>query len=420
MEHFFNRYPHQLGKAMKPLIILLFSALTLSASAQLCDPNTHSMLFDGTTSYISFAPNNDFNLTEKITIEAWIKATAWVPVPLFGTIVSKHGWTMDERGFALRAGGNGQLSFVIAGVDQNGNYQGWKEVTSDDGELELNTWHHVAGVYDKKKLKIYVDGDLVKSVNFNGTIRSSNDYNLHIGRIADDGAPNGRFWKGYIDEVRIWEKSVSENDLDDHKDEHINANSGDLQGYCQFNEGSGTSVIDATSGSSSGIVNSVSWNTDVPFTNGVLRPIITQIGSDLYSNALLNNQWNLNGVPISGETGISITPYQTGLYSVTSTNIIGCTATSIPFPFIATGIEDVLENNISILYNQVEQTISFRSVKNLTNVSLSIIDSYGRRMLTEDNIYLSESYNLEGFPAGIYHVIFTFNNNMYSKSFFCY
>jgi len=67
-------------------------------------------------------------------------------------------------------------------------------------------------------------------------------------------------------------------------------------------------------------------------------PNITLAGNQLMSSTANNIQWNLNGVPIPGANSQYYTPLQNGNYTVTYTNIVGCSATSAPFSFMTTGI----------------------------------------------------------------------------------
>ncbi len=53
------------------------------------------------------------------------------------------------------------------------------------------------------------------------------------------------------------------------------------------------------------------------------KPVITVDGIILRSNALSNNQWLINGLPIQGATGATFTAFQTGNYSVRA-NVSGC------------------------------------------------------------------------------------------------
>ena len=171
---------------MKNLIFFFFLFYSLFISAQICDPNYNSLYFDG-SSYAALSNDNDLNATEKITVEAWIKPTQWGLNSSNGSIVCKHGWTLGEGGFVLRAGGNGELSFNIAGLDDHGVYSGWQEVESNPGAIPLNTWTHVAGTYDGKKLRIYINGSQAGILNFKGSIVPAVSYNLKIGKIADNG-----------------------------------------------------------------------------------------------------------------------------------------------------------------------------------------------------------------------------------------
>ncbi len=386
----------------------------MTVSSQICDPNTNSLLLNGSASYVEFGASNDLNITDELTIEAWIKASSWGNSPVMNSIVCKHGWTAGEKGYVLRAGGAGQLSFTIAGVKTSGIYDSWKEVLSPAGSLQLNTWHHVAGTYDGDKLRIYIDGNQVGSKNFKGSIAPSVDYNLRIGKIADEDAASGRYFSGLIDEVRIWNIKVSSTDIDSRKSEHINTGTvSNLIGYWRFNAGTGVTVSDRGSGNNQGTIMNVSWNTDVPFTNGITRPEISQFGLSLASNSLFGNQWNLNGVPISGETGILFTPQQGGEYSVTVDYGFGCIATSLPF---IVSITSVFENNpdVPIRYYLSNGIIHFEALSNILNTSQLKISDLNGRIIVE-NKTIPEQLNMQSYAKGIYVLSFYSTSGFFSE-----
>lgn len=321
------------------LILVLLLSLNVNSTAQVCDPNTHSLRFDG-NSYIAFPPDSDLDISGDITVEAWIKIAAFAPSYVQGSIVCKHGWTSGEKGYVLRTGANGILSFTIAGIDDNGNHVGWKEVKSQPGSLQLNTWHHVAGTYDGKKLELFIDGIEVATKNFKGSIDPSVNYDLKIGRIADNNTFDKRYFTGLIDEVRIWKTHLSQNDIESNMDIQINPSSPNLVAYWRFNDGSGTTASDMCNGSINGNIITSNWDTDVPFTNGIPRPVISLNNSTLTSSVLTGNQWNLDGVPIPGASGISYSPTLAGSYTVTADYGQGCIATSDPFIIVNSAIDE--------------------------------------------------------------------------------
>src|SRR5436190_5875146 len=105
-------------KNLLSLVLILFFGVT---QAQPCIENTHSLNFNGSSS-ITLNSNTNLQLIETaITVEAWIYPTSWAFDPANGTIVCHHSWTSGaEMGFVLRAGGTGQLSFNIGGMDPLG------------------------------------------------------------------------------------------------------------------------------------------------------------------------------------------------------------------------------------------------------------------------------------------------------------
>ncbi len=73
-----------------------------------------------------------------------------------------------------------------------------------------NQWSHVVGTYDGTTLRLYVNGVLQGTNSFSGPINYQPS-NLQIGKGA--GAPNGFQWKGGIDEAAVYDRSLSENEV---------------------------------------------------------------------------------------------------------------------------------------------------------------------------------------------------------------
>ena len=78
-----------------------------------------------------------------------------------------------------------------------------------------DNWHHIAGIYDGSKLQLFIDEKPVAQTGFNGNI-SLTPFPLCIGREAeaqDQGEFSGRLSKMIIDDVKVFDKAVSLNEL---------------------------------------------------------------------------------------------------------------------------------------------------------------------------------------------------------------
>ncbi|HXJ61212.1 MAG TPA: LamG-like jellyroll fold domain-containing protein [Verrucomicrobiae bacterium] len=70
--------------------------------------------------------------------------------------------------------------------------------------VPVNTWSHLAATYDSSTLRLYVNGVEVASRPLTTLIRSS------TGVLTIGGDPSfGQYWKGLIDEVRIYDEALS-------------------------------------------------------------------------------------------------------------------------------------------------------------------------------------------------------------------
>jgi hypothetical protein len=400
---------------MKKSLLLFLTISVLFAKAQNCIPNTSSLSFDGVSSYINMPFDSSLNISDVITIEAWINSNQWGFSSAQNTIVCKHGWTFGEEGYVLRAGGTGELSFNIAGVSSDTT---WQEVISPTNSLTLNTWYHVAGTFDGSELKIYINGILSGTTSFIGTIRPSVDYNLNIGRLADEAQWETRYWSGMLDEVRIWHRALTQSEIIANMNKHIDPSTAiDLVAYWRMNDAAGNTIADLGPDVIDGTIYNTTWSSDVPFSDGPPVPTITPGGPYLYSSSATSNQWNLNGTPIPGATGISIVPVQNGSYTVTVTDSAGCSVTSIPFIETTLSIGNDLGNSPVQIYES-EGILHLNAVSGTVNkTEISVYDINGKLIIEKVQGNPDSELKLTDLPSGIYVLKLQIDSDVYRMKF---
>jgi hypothetical protein len=149
--------------------------------------------------YVEIIDNETLDISEQITMSAWIKPTEIY----IGDVWQERNCVVAKvRAYYLDISENGNLASYLYGVQP----QEWLVGETDMTQF-LNTWVHVATVYDGKEHKLYVNGDLDASVGKSGAI-TVNDENLAIGWVD-----NNRYFDGLIDEVSIWSRGLTEEEL---------------------------------------------------------------------------------------------------------------------------------------------------------------------------------------------------------------
>jgi len=71
-------------------------------------------------------------------------------------------------------------------------------------------WHHVMAVYDGSRIRLYVDGQLDAAATTGGAVLRTNADPVYIGSRADN--LTGRAWNGQIDEVRIYNRALTDSE----------------------------------------------------------------------------------------------------------------------------------------------------------------------------------------------------------------
>ena len=211
---------------MKKFIVVLF----LLSAFVLMNGQNSSLRFNGINENLVLCNKSEYQSQTNFTIEAWIFADAWKSQSWMGSIISKDGAASD--GYTLRAGNEGQLSFVFA-VDNV-----WTEIISNP-VMNQQQWHHVAATISDNVISLYIDGVRVAFDSFLGEI-STNNNDLLIGESAGF---SGRYWEGAIDEVRIWNVVRTQQELVDNASIELNGDENGLVLYLPMNEGSGNTTV---------------------------------------------------------------------------------------------------------------------------------------------------------------------------------
>lgn len=159
-----------------------------------------ALYFDGKDNYVEVPDAESLDAISQITVMTWVKFDQWSSQPY--SPVGKEG---DYRIIIDAGGGN---HFVVS-TDNNDWYSGG--TLAYGGSITTGEWHHLAGTYDGKLVRFFVDGWLVGkgSQEITGNVHNSTNP-FHIAKnIADNIDP----FAGIIDEVAVFNMALSEDDI---------------------------------------------------------------------------------------------------------------------------------------------------------------------------------------------------------------
>ncbi len=146
--------------------------------------------FDGVNDFINVS---DIDLTE-FTLEAWVNFDSLEELAQ-DTIVGKSG---GGGGFALLKRSGANNAFAV--------WEGTNVLLSSTLATTVR-WYHVVGTHNGSTLRIYIDGIEENSGSAAAIVQSDN--NVFIGDIGD----GSQKLNGSIDEVRIWNRSLSATEI---------------------------------------------------------------------------------------------------------------------------------------------------------------------------------------------------------------
>ena len=246
-------------------------AILLSLIVNIGGAQDNYLSFDGVDDYVAIngSSSNIANLTNSsFSFSVWAFP---IGVPNEEVQGLNYGQIICRTGMHLGLGYSSGKYFDTLIWDKNGTASG---VTAPD--TYENSWYHLVFTYNSttRSTGFYVDGDSIGSVTMEADIKNySTDYIVGMGN-TNLSSPHRYPFSGKIDELAIFSKVLATDEiLELYKSGsglNLTSDSGDytsssnLAGYWRFDEGTGTTVADASGNNNNGtIYRGATWKSKI-------------------------------------------------------------------------------------------------------------------------------------------------------------
>jgi hypothetical protein len=326
--------------------------------------------FDGVNDFIEISSLNN-SAYAPVTYSLWFKANQLVTVEFpLGNQVSLIG--RDLAG----VGNQGDIGFWH---DPNISvYQRLHYYTGSSGQLfdfspSTNTWYNLVFVYSSSYImSVFIDGQLINEVFFEGSALSA-DIPFRIGAgTAFDGIATRFNWNGYIDDIGIWNRALT-------ADEVLALYNGcDIASLAVSGNITPTQFTQETYTYPNTVGSTYSWTV----TNGV---ILSGQGTNS-----IDVTWANSGV---------------GSVSVVETNASNCTGDEVTYNVVVipTNVEE-LSSQLILYPNPATTELNLQTTAELIGSDLFIFDALGKQIHKQQIISTNTRINTSAFAAGNYVV----------------
>ena len=211
-----------------------------------------ALQFDGANDYIDCNNPAALDIRDQITLACWIKAPAFTRA--WQALVTKG----DDSYRLCRATMGDSVYLGLDGTSVGG--------FESAAQVADNEWHHIAGVYDGSEATLYVDGVLDTGVPATGQINSSS----HKLLIGENAQARGRYFKGLMDEVRIYNVALNESSVVKAMQGIVEATTVPLA-HWKLDETSGTIASDSAGDHDGTVKGNPLWLPDGGMLGGALQ-----------------------------------------------------------------------------------------------------------------------------------------------------
>jgi len=358
-----------------------------------------ALLFDGINDYVEITNESAFDFTTALTLEVWIK-----PASLIGVqgVISKN-FGNNAHPYQIRLHDDEVLFGFYS------NTIGWQPIQTTSANLQVGAWVHIACTYNMQQAFIYINGEQ-KGMGYKSFEIPQNDQPLEIGRSKDVGY---EYFPGIIDEVRIWDIALSQEEVEDNMcTNYLNSGNENLIGYFKFNECGGTLLTDSQNGYDGVLIGMEGdeWMESDACPAYTVNFIVTEDpGAVPLEGATVNMSGTIRYTDDSGLAGFD--GYESGSYEYTviKDGYVAATGSfdlidedmTIEVSLLYTSINNNLSEEIQIYPNPVSGVLNIRT--NL-DYKVEIMDISGRLVRSDLLINGENQINLSNQTPGIYYM----------------
>jgi len=159
---------------------------------------SRQLVFDGVNNFTLVGDNVD--LAGSFTASAWVKPEGSNTLSSDKTVAAKNNGT---EGYKLYLTNNNYVGFSVG--------TSAADIITSNTQLPDGIWHNIAVTYNGIEANIYIDGVLDNTKSM--TSPTPNGSKLAIGAVYVDKLNILDYFKGGIDEIRIWDDALSVDQL---------------------------------------------------------------------------------------------------------------------------------------------------------------------------------------------------------------
>ena len=228
-------------------LTVIFMASFLRSQAQVPE---NGLVFDGNDDYVLVpsTPGDELNPEFNLTVECWVYLNEAASSTHRPHLITKY----YSYGLAVETTGVARMFFY---TDE------W-DLISSATIINPNQWYHLAATFDGSIGRLYVNGREEATTLINDTL-NQNFEDVRLGSVNNIAGTDNL--NGMIDEVRIWNVTRTQTQIQDNMNRVIPGNTSGLVGYWRLDESSGTNADDETAYNNNGTLMNMStpsaWQT---------------------------------------------------------------------------------------------------------------------------------------------------------------
>ena len=196
-----------------------------------------ALQFDGEDDLVKVPNSPEFALTEGFTLESWVRpesgSSEWAPILAKavggGEAAEELAWWLYEAGH--------EPNVPFGGTEPA---PGVRNDALGEDPLPVDAWSHVALTYDGSQVVLYVDGELVDCSPAPSEAPRVTEGELQIGGATEEGD----YFEGRIDEVRIYNRALSQAEIQASMSSTFPAATTELAEEVRSNDGVMTGTVE--------------------------------------------------------------------------------------------------------------------------------------------------------------------------------